>query len=114
MKSRSKVQLCPFFLLPLGGAPPGDLLGPSISGLDSLVQMPHGCGEQNMINFAPNVYVLQYLEASRQMGEQWETVERATEFMMAGNHNKRNTVFSCLTVECIATSFFRPAEPHHP
>ncbi|KAF5892202.1 antigen like protein, partial [Clarias magur] len=39
----------------------GDILGPSISGLDSLIQMPYGCGEQNMINFAPNVYVLQYL-----------------------------------------------------
>lgn len=80
-----------FFFFFYGGAPPGDLLGPSISGLDSLVQMPFGCGEQNMINFAPNVYVLQYLEASRQQGEQRETVDRATEFMMAGNHNNHNT-----------------------
>ncbi|XP_048841043.1 CD109 antigen isoform X2 [Brienomyrus brachyistius] len=39
----------------------GDILGPSISGLDSLLQMPSGCGEQNMINFAPSIYVLQYL-----------------------------------------------------
>lgn len=80
-------------------------MGPSISGLDSLVQMPYGCGEQNMINFAPNVYVLHYLEASSQQGAQQETVDRATEFMMAGNHNTLNTVFSAMIVECIATSF---------
>uniref|UniRef100_A0A8C4QW17 CD109 molecule n=1 Tax=Eptatretus burgeri TaxID=7764 RepID=A0A8C4QW17_EPTBU len=41
----------------------GDIMGPSIEGLDKLVQMPYGCGEQNMINFAPNIYVLQYFEA---------------------------------------------------
>ncbi|XP_046691610.1 CD109 antigen isoform X1 [Silurus meridionalis] len=41
----------------------GDILGPSISGLDTLIQMPYGCGEQNMIYFAPNVYVLQYLNS---------------------------------------------------
>uniref|UniRef100_A0A803T9M7 CD109 molecule n=1 Tax=Anolis carolinensis TaxID=28377 RepID=A0A803T9M7_ANOCA len=38
-----------------------DMLGPSINGLDSLIKMPYGCGEQNMINFAPNIYVLDYL-----------------------------------------------------
>nr|XP_060608900.1 CD109 antigen [Anolis sagrei ordinatus] len=39
----------------------GDMLGPSINGLESLIKMPYGCGEQNMINFAPNIYVLDYL-----------------------------------------------------
>ncbi|XP_062981026.1 CD109 antigen [Elgaria multicarinata webbii] len=39
----------------------GDILGPSISGMESLIKMPYGCGEQNMINFAPNIYVLDYL-----------------------------------------------------
>ncbi|XP_061479122.1 CD109 antigen isoform X2 [Rhineura floridana] len=39
----------------------GDILGPSISGLESLIKMPYGCGEQNMINFAPNIYVLDYM-----------------------------------------------------
>ncbi|XP_023147319.3 CD109 antigen [Amphiprion ocellaris] len=60
----------------------GDILGPSISGLDSLIRMPYGCGEQNMINFAPNIYVLQYLNASGQADQ--NTVDRATEFMMKG------------------------------
>ncbi|XP_042302267.1 CD109 antigen [Sceloporus undulatus] len=39
----------------------GDILGPSINGLESLIKMPYGCGEQNMINFAPNIYILDYL-----------------------------------------------------
>ncbi|XP_037607389.1 CD109 antigen [Sebastes umbrosus] len=60
----------------------GDILGPSISGLDSLIQMPYGCGEQNMINFAPNIYVLQYLSAVGQTDQ--ETTDRATNHMMTG------------------------------
>ncbi|XP_028460461.1 CD109 antigen [Perca flavescens] len=60
----------------------GDILGPSISGLGSLIQMPYGCGEQNMINFAPNIYVLQYLSAVGQADT--ETKERATGYMMNG------------------------------
>ncbi|XP_076612690.1 CD109 antigen [Chaetodon auriga] len=60
----------------------GDILGPSISGLDSLIQMPHGCGEQNMINFAPNIYVLQYLSFTGQADE--ETTSRAISYMMQG------------------------------
>lgn len=42
----------------------GDILGLSINNMDSLVQMPLGCGEQNMIRFAPSIYILQYLDKS--------------------------------------------------
>ncbi|CAG0885196.1 unnamed protein product [Cyprideis torosa] len=45
----------------------GDLLGPSLENLGSLVQLPTGCGEQNMLGFAPNIYVLQYLESTQQV-----------------------------------------------
>lgn len=45
----------------------GDLLGPSISGLDRLLRIPTGCGEQNMITLAPNVYVAKYLTAMAQL-----------------------------------------------
>ncbi|KAG9493736.1 hypothetical protein GDO78_001552 [Eleutherodactylus coqui] len=45
----------------------GNHLGPSINGLESLIDMPYGCGEQNMINFAPNIYILQYLTATEQI-----------------------------------------------
>ncbi|KFP85866.1 CD109 antigen, partial [Acanthisitta chloris] len=60
----------------------GDLLGPSINGLASLVKMPYGCGEQNMINFAPNVYVLQYLTKTRQLRE--DIKSKAVSFMRKG------------------------------
>ncbi|CAL8312262.1 unnamed protein product [Lota lota] len=60
----------------------GDLMGPSIDGLDSLIRMPYGCGEQNMIHFAPNVYVLQYLDATGQSAP--ETVATAILYMGKG------------------------------
>ncbi|KAM9435516.1 CD109 antigen [Clarias gariepinus] len=60
----------------------GDILGPSISGLDSLIQMPYGCGEQNMIHFAPNVYVLQYLRKLSHTDE--ETRAKALSYLKQG------------------------------
>jgi CD109 antigen len=41
----------------------GDILGPTLEGLERLVRVPCGCGEQNMITLAPNVYVARYLQA---------------------------------------------------
>ena len=35
----------------------GDVMGPSLQGLEQLLRVPTGCGEQNMIGLAPNVYV---------------------------------------------------------
>lgn len=40
----------------------GDILGPSIPNLANLIRMPFGCGEQNMLNFVPNIVVLNYLK----------------------------------------------------
>ena len=39
-------------------------MGPSIANLDKLIKQPYGCGEQNMLNFAPNIYALDYMEAT--------------------------------------------------
>lgn len=74
----------------------GDILGPSISGLDSLIQMPYGCGEQNMIHFAPNVYVLQYLSRSGRIDE--ETRTKALSYMTQGNicFLKKYIIFSSI------------------
>ncbi|NXO64084.1 A2ML1 protein, partial [Phainopepla nitens] len=60
----------------------GDLMGMALQNLDHLVQLPHGCGEQNMVLFAPIVYVLQYLEKTRQLSP--EIKERATGFLRSG------------------------------
>ena len=45
----------------------GDILGPSISNIDDLLQMPYGCGEQNMLNFVPNIVVLEYLTRANRL-----------------------------------------------
>ena len=39
-------------------------MGPSITGLTRLLMMPYGCGEQNMITFVPNIFVINYLKAT--------------------------------------------------
>ena len=45
----------------------GSYLTQTIEGLESLLQMPYGCGEQNMILFAPNVFVARYLKETNQL-----------------------------------------------
>ncbi|XP_075058734.1 CD109 antigen-like [Mixophyes fleayi] len=47
----------------------GDILGPSSSNLHSLIQLPTGCGEQNMIRFAPVIFIMEYLTNTRQLNE---------------------------------------------
>ncbi|XP_076322552.1 alpha-2-macroglobulin-like isoform X2 [Tachypleus tridentatus] len=42
----------------------GDLMGPAIKNIDHLVRLPTGCGEQNMVKFVPNIFVLDYLTAT--------------------------------------------------
>lgn len=45
----------------------GDLLGSAMQNIQNLLQMPYGCGEQNMVLFAPNIYVLDYLNETQQL-----------------------------------------------
>jgi len=42
----------------------GDIMGSTLTGMDKLIQMPYGCGEQTMLNLAPNVFVLDYLNST--------------------------------------------------
>ncbi|XP_053092312.1 alpha-2-macroglobulin-like protein 1 [Pangasianodon hypophthalmus] len=48
----------------------GDLMGRALKNLASLLAMPYGCGEQNMLLFAPNIFILQYLESTNQLTPQ--------------------------------------------
>ncbi|XP_020143233.2 alpha-2-macroglobulin-like [Microcebus murinus] len=45
----------------------GDILGSAMQNTQNLLQMPYGCGEQNMALFAPNIYVLDYLNETQQL-----------------------------------------------
>ena len=42
-------------------------LAQTIEGLDGLLIMPFGCGEQNMMGLAPDVFIARYLEETGQM-----------------------------------------------
>lgn len=57
-------------------------MGASLDGLDSLVRMPFGCGEQNMISLVPNIYVRDYLSATN--GLTVEIQEKTDKFMKYG------------------------------
>ena len=60
----------------------GSYLTQSIEGLERLLQMPFGCGEQNMILFAPNVFVARYLRETGQLKP--EVMARAENLMITG------------------------------
>ncbi|XP_031621506.1 CD109 antigen-like [Contarinia nasturtii] len=60
----------------------GDLLGGTIQNLHKLIRLPTGCGEQNMLNFVPNIVVLDYLTA---VGELDASIKsRAIKFLLSG------------------------------
>jgi CD109 antigen len=54
----------------------------TLKGLDSLIQMPFGCGEQNMIIFAPDVFITKYLKESGQLKP--EIMAKAEKLMLTG------------------------------
>ena len=60
----------------------GSYLAQTLDGLDNLLQMPYGCGEQNMILFAPNIYVARYLDATGQLKP--EVMAKAEHLMTTG------------------------------
>uniref|UniRef100_A0A915JB84 Uncharacterized protein n=1 Tax=Romanomermis culicivorax TaxID=13658 RepID=A0A915JB84_ROMCU len=45
----------------------GDIMGPILDNIEKLIQMPYGCGEQNMLNFVPNIVVTRYLTSTNRL-----------------------------------------------
>lgn len=66
----------------------GDILGRALKNLDGLLQMPYGCGEQNMALLAPNIYILQYLKGTQQLTP--AIIEKATNFLTSGYQRQLN------------------------
>jgi CD109 antigen len=58
------------------------LVAQSISGVDDLLGMPYGCGEQNMLLFAPDVEILRYLKSSGQTNPELQA--KAEMFIITG------------------------------
>jgi CD109 antigen len=60
----------------------GNYLTQTIQGLEKLLQMPFGCGEQNMILLAPNIFVSRYLRETNQLKP--EVMAKAEQLMITG------------------------------
>ena len=57
-------------------------MGPTLNHLSNHLRLPFGCGEQNMIHFAPNVFVLKYLQKTRQLSPEVE--RETTDYLVQG------------------------------
>uniref|UniRef100_A0A452R4H1 Alpha-2-macroglobulin n=1 Tax=Ursus americanus TaxID=9643 RepID=A0A452R4H1_URSAM len=73
--------LCPFMMSHLSHSL-GDLLGSAMHNIQNLLRMPYGCGEQNMVLFAPNIYVLNYLNETHQLTP--EVMSKAVGYLNTG------------------------------
>ncbi|XP_067934596.1 ovostatin-like isoform X3 [Watersipora subatra] len=60
----------------------GDVMGPAMSNIGSLLKMPYGCAEQTMVSFAPNIFALKYLEAVNK--DSPAIRKRAIQYMKSG------------------------------
>ncbi|NXQ09809.1 A2ML1 protein, partial [Peucedramus taeniatus] len=60
----------------------GDIMGTALDNIDELLQMSSGCGEQNMVHFAPNVFITRYLEETGQLTP--ETKQKAIGYLESG------------------------------
>ncbi|MFC1930287.1 alpha-2-macroglobulin family protein [Chloroflexota bacterium] len=60
----------------------GSYLTQTLEGLENLLKMPFGCGEQNMILLAPNIFVTDYLTETGQIKP--EIMAKAEKLMLTG------------------------------
>ncbi|XP_058025716.1 alpha-2-macroglobulin-like [Ahaetulla prasina] len=66
----------------------GDILGRAIQNIHQLLKMPYGCGEQNIALFAPNIYILNYLNKTGQLTE--EIKSKAIGYLVTGYQRQLN------------------------
>ncbi|KAM8924689.1 alpha-2-macroglobulin-like protein 1 [Pelodytes ibericus] len=60
----------------------GNVIGNAIHNVGQSLKLPVGCGEQNMVNFAPNIHLLQYLQSTKQLSS--ELRSKALEYLTTG------------------------------
>ena len=86
-------------------------MGSSISGMEKLLKMPYGCGEQNMINFAPSMFIRAYLETVGQLTPSIK--DKSIKFMTSGKHAVNfvsNTAFYRLLEISLSVTFRRESQ----
>lgn len=64
------------------------LVGQSMSGLDGLLEMPFGCGEQNMIFLAPDIEIIRYLKMTGQLAPE---IRAQAEFFVTTGYQRELT-----------------------
>ncbi|CAH3159931.1 unnamed protein product [Porites lobata] len=65
----------------------GDLMGPTLN-VEGLLGLPKGCGEQNMVNFAPSIYIMKYLST---VGQLTRSVENKAKNIMTKGYQRELT-----------------------
>ena len=68
----------------------GDVMAPALENVGSLVSLPTGCGEQNMVGLVPNIYLLDYLAAVGKDENMPEVVKKAKNYMNIGYKRQQN------------------------
>ena len=63
-------------------------MGPTLN-VETLLRLPYGCGEQNMVNFAPSIYIMQYLSTVGQLTTSLEN--KAKNIMTTGKSKQLYT-----------------------
>lgn len=64
----------------------GDIVGLPLQNLQNLLQMPYGCGEQNLVRMAPIPYLLDYLNSTGQLTD--GILQKAIQLMNAGYYRE--------------------------
>lgn len=63
---------------------PGDILASTFENLDRLIRFPSGCGEQNMVHFAPGIQVTLYLNKTNRIDSKPELLKKITQVLRTG------------------------------
>ena len=72
------------------------------------MQVPTGCGEQNMIGFVPNILVRRYLEETKLLTDSLR--DRTTANMQTG----QSPQLSAVTPRISGSDWLKPRVPHRP
>jgi len=68
----------------------GDILAGSLDNIGNLVRLPTGCGEQNMVKLAPNVYLTDYLNNNEDADRNGELRKKAKRYMTIGYNRQQS------------------------
>ena len=66
----------------------GNVMGSSINSVDHLINLPNGCGEQNMASFASALSVLSYMNNTGTLQNQ--LLDHTKEYLVKGRYNVCN------------------------